>query len=58
MLPPTQVGNWVCRILPSMAVVVDFPLVPVTPRIVAGQRSTKSLISVVTGTPALRAIER
>ena len=32
--------------------VVDFPLVPVTPRIVHGQRSTNRRISVVTGTLA------
>src|SRR4051812_41421151 len=38
--------------------VVDFPLVPVTPRIVFGQRSTNSRISVVTGTPAALAAAR
>jgi len=37
------------RIWPSIAVVVDFPLVPVTPMIGTGQRSMNSRISVVIG---------
>ncbi len=38
-----------------MAVVVDLPLVPVTPMILAGQRSMNRRISVVMGLPAARA---
>ena len=56
MFPPIQVLIVVASILPSMAVVVDFPLVPVTPMISAGQRSMKRRISVVTGLPAVRGV--
>ena len=52
MFPPTHVVNFRFRIAPSIADVVDFPFVPVTPTIVAGHRSMNSRISVVTGTPA------
>ena len=55
MFPPTQVLTTGASILPSMAVVVDFPLVPVTPMILAGHRSMNRRISVVTIFPADRA---
>ena len=62
MLPPTQIclprQLNVSSIRPSRAVVVLFPLVPVTPTTIAGQRSAKRQISVVIGMFASAAICR
>src|SRR4051794_5747601 len=55
MLPPTQTRNGPRRISPSMAVVVDLPLVPVTPTTVAGERSTERPVSGGVAAPAPRA---